>query len=144
MHVTMSYSFSVPSAAPVLDSAEAVSTTLISIHWLPPPSIHINGMLQYYFVNVTEVNTGKKWTFIAVDSSLMIGSLHPYYMYNYSITARTIGNGPYSPVQSVRTLEDGKDNYVCTAQLYMFISSDLLQEILVSFNNFIHTCISEL
>ena len=59
-------------------------------------------------MNVTETNTGKKWTFIAVDSVLRLGSLHPYYVYSFSLCARTIGNGPYSPPITVRTQEEGE------------------------------------
>lgn len=97
----------VPSAPPRVETGTAESPSVISLHWLPPIRVHINGRLQYYIVNVTETNTGKKWTFIAVDTALRIGSLHPDYVYEYTLTARTIGNGPYSPVMTVRTEEDG-------------------------------------
>lgn len=90
-----------------MDAALAQSPTLISLHWLPPPSVHINGRFQYYLVNITETNTGRKWTFSAVDTVLRVGSLHPDYVYAFTITARTIGNGPYSPLLTVRTRQDG-------------------------------------
>lgn len=100
--------FVVPSAPPRVESAVAESSSLISLYWLPPLSIHINGELQHYVVNVTESNTGKKWTFLAVDTVLRLGSLHPDYVYEFTLTAHTIGNGPYSPAATVRTEEDGK------------------------------------
>lgn len=97
----------VPSASPRVYSAVALSSTLISLHWLPPPSIHINGRIQYYIANITETKTGKKWIFNAVEKVLRIGSLHPDYAYEFTVTARTIGNGPYSLPATVRTREDG-------------------------------------
>lgn len=117
-----------------MDNPLALSSTLISLHWSPPPSIHINGMLQYYIVNVTETNTGKKWTFIAVDSVLRVGSLHPDYVYEFAVTARTIGNGPYSQPRTVKTREDGKT--VCVwVQMHnklnnVILHSDCLQHLL--------------
>ncbi len=101
-----------------MDSALAESSSLISLHWLPPLSVHINGKLEYYIVNVTETNSGKKWTFIAVDTVLRIGSLHPDYVYEYTLTARTIGNGPYSPVMTVKTEEDGIELDTCVCSLF--------------------------
>ncbi len=100
----------VPSAPPHLYSAVADSSSVLSLHWSPPPSIHINGILQYYLVNVTETNTLKKWSIIALNNDLRLGSLHPDYVYVFAITARTIGIGPYSSPVSVRTEEDG-NNY---------------------------------
>lgn len=97
----------VPSASPRVYSAMGLSSTLISLHWLPPPSIHINGRIQYYIANITETKTGKKWIFNAVEKVLRIGSLHPDYAYEFTVTARTIGNGPYSLPTTVRTREDG-------------------------------------
>lgn len=96
-----------PSAPPSIDSGTAQSSSVITVLWSPPPSIHINGELQYYIVNVTEILTGKNWTVIATDSVLHMGSLHPYYEYEFTITARTTGIGPYSAPVTVRTLEDG-------------------------------------
>ncbi len=67
-------------------------------------------MLQYYIVNVTESNTLKKWSIIALNNDLRLGSLHPDYVYVFAITARTIENGPYSSPVSVRTEEDGNNH----------------------------------
>ena len=96
-----------PSAPPHVTSAVAESSTSISLHWLPPPSVHINGNLKHYLVNVTESNTRRKWTFFAIDASLTIGSLHPDYVYKFTLAAYTIGYGPYSSEVAVRTEEDG-------------------------------------
>lgn len=116
--VTLKTQEAVPSSFPRVSAAVAKSSTVLSLHWLPPPSVHINGRLQYYLVNMTETDTGKKWSFHTVGGVLRLGSLHPHYRYSYAISARTIGNGPYSPLESVMTLEDapvGPPQYVTVA-----------------------------
>lgn len=48
------------------------------------------------------------WTFFAVDEDINIGSLHPYYYYNCTVSARTsAGTGPYSTPITVQTEEAG-------------------------------------
>ncbi len=47
------------------------------------------------------------------DVFLNIGSLHPYYTYTFSVTAVTIGQGPYDDPLTVRTLQDGNLIFHC-------------------------------
>jgi len=58
-------------------------------------------------VKARERHTGRGWTFFAVDADLHIGSLHPYYFYDFNISATTIGMGPFSSTYSVLTLPEG-------------------------------------
>ena len=44
-------------------------------------------------------------------TSITIGFLHPYYTYNCTVVAVTIGPGPFSTVITVRTAEDGTFDY---------------------------------
>ena len=53
------------------------------------------------------MNTGRNYTIIALNEFLSVGSLHPYYIYNYQVAAYTIGIGPYSEPFSLQTLESG-------------------------------------
>ncbi len=57
---------------------------------------------------MTERYTGKLWTFFAVDSLVYIGSLHPYYLYDCTVAAHTIGTGPYSDTLTIQTDEEGE------------------------------------
>ena len=58
---------------------------------------------------MTELETGMtSQLMVAGETQLQIYTLHPYYVYNFYISAATaIGQGPYSPVFSIQTLEDG-------------------------------------
>lgn len=54
-----------------------------------------------------ELETGDIFNFTAFGTEFMLQGLHPFYVYEISITAVTIGPGPMSAVFSVQTLEVG-------------------------------------
>ena len=85
----------------------AHNPTLVTFQWSPPPPIDVNGILLHYSVLMTETETGRSWSFIAVDTSLSVGSLHPHYIYSGQIAAFTIGLGPYTNLFYVQTQESG-------------------------------------
>ena len=57
---------------------------------------------------MTEVETGVAVQLTVTGSTmLLIDTLHPYYVYNFFISAATVvGQGPYSTVLSVQTPQD--------------------------------------
>lgn len=59
-------------------------------------------------MNVTEIETGQKIQRTVTTTSIVIATLHPYYTYTWTVTAVTTGEGPYSPISTVTTPEDGK------------------------------------
>ena len=107
-NVIHSFVLAVPSAPPQEAGGTADSPTLLALSWSPPPPVHINGPLQYYSVEITELHTGRKWTIVALDEALNVGSLHPYFIYSYRVAAYTVGLGPFSQPVSIQTLEAGK------------------------------------
>lgn len=88
----------------------AQSTTVIFLTWQPPPAVDVNGIIQYYLADIRELETGRFWDFVAVDEDLQIGSLHPYYTYECTVAAFTIGTGPYTNSITVLTDEAGKSS----------------------------------
>jgi receptor-type tyrosine-protein phosphatase Q len=82
------------------------SSTLVTFEWSPPPTREVNGFVRYYTVQLRERQSGREWDFIAVDSHINIGSLHPYYHYDFTVAAYTIGRGPFSNVYTVLTDEN--------------------------------------
>ena len=76
------------------------------LFWSPPPPLDVNGVVRYYTVEAVERHTGRQWTFFAVDPDLHIGSLHPYYYYDFNVSATTVGMGPFSSQYSVLTLPE--------------------------------------
>ncbi len=57
---------------------------------------------------MTEVITGRVFVQVSTSTSLVIGSLHPDHIYQWTVTAVTIGVGPYTTTSSIRMPEDGK------------------------------------
>lgn len=95
--------FTVPSAPPQNIGGSALSSSLIMLFWSPPPPLEVNGRIRHYTVEAVERHTGRQWTFFAVDPDLHVGSLHPYYYYDFNVSATTIGVGPFSVVYTVLT-----------------------------------------
>jgi len=57
---------------------------------------------------MTEIETGRPWTFYAVGAFITIGALHPHYNYGSQVAAHTVvGSGPFTDVFYVQTLETG-------------------------------------
>ena len=79
------------------------------LNWYPPDIDDQNGIVRYYVMNVTELQTENMFQFTANATSLTITSLHPAYTYKISVSAATIGPGPFSPTLSLQTDEAGKN-----------------------------------
>ena len=91
-------------------SGVAVSPTSIVLHWLPPPSHLINGVLRYYHILISDPS-GRSIHNRLVDGNLLeasVNQLHPYYLYNCSVAAVTVDDGPISSLQ-ILTPEDGEE-----------------------------------
>ena len=102
-------STSVPSAPPQYAVGVANSPTQVMLSWSPPPRIDINGDLQYYAVRVTEVETGRRWTFYAVNTFITVGGLYPYFNYRCQVAAHNVfGSGPFTNPFYVQTQETGR------------------------------------
>lgn len=90
-------------------SGIALNATHIHLTWDHPPRELLHGELSQYRIDVVELETDTVLTFFStpVITEATIGSLHPYYTYNCTISAVTVGEGPPSTVITVRTAEDG-------------------------------------
>ena len=95
-----------PDSHPSNTTGRALNSTHIYLMWEPPEDP--NGDIREYRVNVTEEETGRMFQLSTDTSSIIIGSLHPYYTYNCMVVAVTIAPGPFSTVITVRTDEDGR------------------------------------
>ena len=113
-----------PSAAPEQILVSIVSSTAVKIEWDPPRLEDRNGIIREYIINITELNTGNSWQ-LAVGNGTVTGdfwqqtvgnntvttfidSLHPFYLYSFSIAAQTIALGPFTASVIVEMPEDGK------------------------------------
>ena len=53
------------------------------------------------------METGNQIEIAATLTSITLSSLHPYYVYECSVSAYTVAAGPYSEIITIRTAEDG-------------------------------------
>ena len=102
------YMHAVPSGTPSNLQGVAISSTSIRLTWDPPELGDQNGVIQAYDIIITEVVTGSMMYFQegGMVSILTVNSLHPYYTYQCSISAETIGPGPAANI-SVTTHQGG-------------------------------------
>ena len=96
-----------PTASPQTVSGSSVSSTSISLSWLPPASGSQNGIIRRYDIQLVENETGNVFNYNTTETSLTISSLHPYYNYQCSVAAYTVGLGPFSDPVVIQTPEDG-------------------------------------
>ena len=97
-----------PSAPPQSPSGSAQNATTITLQWDPPPSSDINGEIEYYVVELVEVDTAQMWTFNVTENYIHISSLHSFYTYRYRIASFTIQLGPFTSYFNVMTSQAGE------------------------------------
>ena len=85
-----------------------LNSTDVYISWLPPEQSLQNGVIQKYIVSVYEISIDDalEETDVLDGTSIVITDLHPYYNYQVTVSAFTIGPGPYSDVMFTMD-EDG-------------------------------------
>lgn len=96
-----------PNLPPHSIQSFAVNSTSIQLMWEPPPLSGQNGIIQYYIINVTEQATMRQFSVESITNYFTLVDLHPHYLHIISVSAVTIGQGPFSDSISVQTLEDG-------------------------------------
>jgi len=101
----------VPTQPPSNPTVNPTGSKSIVCSWDAPPYEDQNGRIIEYRVNITEVITRRVLLYVSISTSLVVESLHPDYVYEWTVTAVTIGEGPYTVTSSVRTPEDGKKDF---------------------------------
>lgn len=102
------FSFLVPAGAPVNPSGTTIDSRTLSFTWEEPLEEQQNGIIREYHINITEVVTGRQFQVVSTTTSISVSSLHPYYTYQWAVSAFTVGEGPFSPIQTMLTPQDGR------------------------------------
>ena len=97
-----------PSTPPVNVMAVLVNSSGFTLVWDAPPAVDHNGVIRYYAIHITEINTGLQHTLNSTLTQTAVYFLNPYFNYTYTVSAVTIEIGPYSNATNVRTSQDGK------------------------------------
>ncbi|CAI8037191.1 Phosphatidylinositol phosphatase PTPRQ [Geodia barretti] len=93
-----------PSDPPQSFVAVAISSRSIRVSWQPPTTP--NGRVTGYLIQVTEANTNTGRQLRSSSLTRTVTRLHPYYNYDISVAAVTVGTGPYSPTIRIQTFSD--------------------------------------
>ena len=91
-------------------TATQTTTTSLSLSWDPPQFDLQNGIIRYYIVYVSDLTNDTNIDFSTNETQILIESLRPYYLYNCSVAAFTIGLGPVSDSLMVRLPQAGKQH----------------------------------
>lgn len=88
-------------------SVVAVNSTTLVVAWDPPLPEQQNGVVNSYLVSITERGLMES-AFIVQETSTTISNLHPFYMYDITVAAITIGTGPKSIEFTITMPQSGK------------------------------------
>ena len=92
--------------------ADPMSFTRVNLTWSDPPSPQRNGEITGYSVEVCQIDPGGSCRTLPTNGDqtfLVVSSLHPYYVYHWSVAAHTsVDRGPYSNIISFQMPEDGE------------------------------------
>lgn len=84
------------------------TSSSLTLQWIAPPFEQTNGAIQYYEIEVTELDTGMMFTTTSTGIVIQIPNLHPHYTYVSRVAAFTVGIGPYSDPITVQLDPAGK------------------------------------
>ena len=97
-----------PSSPPAAITVSSISSTSLSISWSPPLPAQVNGIIQYYIVNVSVAESQQKLQFETSSMSLTLNDLHPFYSHTVIVAAVTVAPGPFSNEFVQKLPPDGK------------------------------------
>ena len=102
-------SLAVPSNAPQNVTIVLLSATSAEIHWDPPPFEDQNGIIQFYTLFITEVDTSRVIEQLRTENaSAILQQFRPFHVYQFVIAANTIaGLGPFSNPSLFQMPESG-------------------------------------
>jgi len=87
--------------------AANVTSDSISLIWDPPTAANQNGIIRAYNISLSVLPSGENIQLTTINTKLYLDMLHPYYTYNFIISAVTVGPGPPSAVYTITTEEEG-------------------------------------
>ena len=99
----------VPTGAPLNLTAPRSTTNSLSLSWNPPRFDQQNGVIRYYTLYITDVTSGNSsWQLTSNSTRITVPNLQPFFTYNITISAFTVGEGPVSDPLVVTLPQDGQ------------------------------------
>ena len=96
-----------PTGSPRYLTVNVTSSSTVRLHWSPPESHLLNGVIQHYIVILNNNETGQSTLLTSEYTNIYITNLHPFYTYSCSVVAVTVGSSPAINI-SFQMPEDGK------------------------------------
>lgn len=125
---------SAPSVPPTNIRGLAIDHSSIILEWDAPPNLLTNGIITTYIINVTERETGYTFERNTSSTSIVLGSVHPDYVYECRVAAFTIAAGPFSTIFAIQVLMAGKGD----PSLFLTVTHSLVS---IAPSWHVHTCI---
>ena len=97
-----------PTGPPQNVSVNVTSSRAAFLQWSPPNYDEQNGIIVYYEIDLYNFHTGNSRINVTQQTDYLLTGLQPFYTYNCSIRAFTVGPGPFSIIITFQMLEDGK------------------------------------
>ena len=86
-----------------------MNSTSVQVSWQPLPPEERNGIITGYNVRVLGLNTEDNYVLPLVNNTwLVVGDLHPFYAYRFSVAAQTVSLGPFSTAVTQKLPEGSK------------------------------------
>ena len=104
--------FTVPTGAPSNLTAPRTITNSLSLSWNPPRFDLQNGVIRYYIIYITDVTNNTSWEETSNTTRITIYDLQPFFVYNCSVAAFTVGVGPISDPLVIRLPQAGQYYYM--------------------------------
>ena len=105
------------------------NASAVVISWIPPPVEDRNGIIQGYTIRVVGVHTEEDFTLGATTTETMIGGLHPFYSYKFTVATVTISHGPFSNPVTVMMPPLGQQNFTFALITYLSLLPLLLLQL---------------
>ena len=102
--------YTAPDAAPTFTASFAVDSSTVALQWAAPPLENQNGIIQEYWINITNSLTGTV-EMIETGTTAIITSLIPSFTYHCSVAAYTVGLGPYNSPAVITMPESGTSKH---------------------------------
>lgn len=97
-----------PTGAPVNLMAPYATTNSLSLSWMPPRFDLQNGIIRHYTVFIEDLTNNTSWQLRANTTRILVETLQPFFVYNCSVAAFTIGMGPVSSVLTIQLPQAGQ------------------------------------
>ena len=110
MHFCIPFLFCtlVPASAPQNLEAITLGSREVRIVWDPPPHEDWNGIIKFYTIQITVLDSGVELFFNSTLNNFTVSSLSPYTEYLCTVAASTsVGIGAFAEMIVVQTAEEG-------------------------------------